>query len=401
MVFSNLELFEACAAARAPGLTFEIYAQVWDAVCRWIHYTVDECGQGANLPQFAKITWAGSQYKSGGGTASAASSPSKKSSAHGYVRRPHVLLHEGFLRQYDVKFRRPAELPEAKSEDINCIKVAIKYGQTNGKQKLSKDLVSSALKRIISKIGEMFQAGADVEISFAVGRLFGRNGQAAFLMESKFVPEGVEMRSAANGNPFNQLPMLPQQHGRGQSFLGLSTPRTVAGRSVGSRSLASRGGSESGRQSIPCTPSTLRMLVVNKKAGQETSLKSNVKLPLLADSTDAAQAEDADPLPVTAKGGHGSDASAADRHPKSARLHTSSAPGRSRIPGGEDLGTTFLLTAVSYICIYRDDQSKGAFFCIPTPLFLFVGTTLYTYLYIHIWDSKFVFVLSARSRTRV
>ena len=45
---------------------------------------------------------------------------------------------EGFVRQYDVKFRRPAELPEAKCEDLNSIKVALKYGQTNGRKKLTK-----------------------------------------------------------------------------------------------------------------------------------------------------------------------------------------------------------------------------------------------------------------------
>ena len=71
------------------------------------------------------------------------------------------------------------------------------------------------MKRITSKIGEVMQAKEDVEISFAVGRLFGRNGQAAFLMESRLVPEGVEMRSAAQGNPFNPLPMLPQHRNNG------------------------------------------------------------------------------------------------------------------------------------------------------------------------------------------
>jgi hypothetical protein len=96
MVLTNVELFEACAAARAPGLTFEIYAQVWDAVCRWVHHAVDECGHGVNIPHFLKITWAGSQYKDSGGSASAASSPSKKAGSagpQGYVRRPHVILH--------------------------------------------------------------------------------------------------------------------------------------------------------------------------------------------------------------------------------------------------------------------------------------------------------------------
>ena len=174
MVFTNHDLFEACVAARVPGMTYEIYAQVWDAMCRWIHYTVDECGHGVNMPQFIKITWAGSQYKDKDTTArdsvaSAASSPAKKGPGFNpYVRRPHVLLHEAFLEQYNVRFRRPAELPMAKCEDLNCIKVAIKYGQTNGPQKLTKDLVSSALKRIVSKMGEMFQAGTDLEISFAV-----------------------------------------------------------------------------------------------------------------------------------------------------------------------------------------------------------------------------------------
>jgi hypothetical protein len=100
MVLTNVELFEACAASRAPGMTFEIYAQVWDAVCRWIHETVDEAGHGVNIPHFLKITWAGSQYKDGGGLASAASSPSKKAASagpQGYVRRPHVILHVGAL----------------------------------------------------------------------------------------------------------------------------------------------------------------------------------------------------------------------------------------------------------------------------------------------------------------
>jgi hypothetical protein len=82
--------------------------------------------------------------------------------------------------------------------------------------------VSSALKRITSKIGEVMLAKEDVEISFAVGRLFGRNGQAAFLMESRFVPDGVDMRSAAQGNPFNPLPMLP--HGRGNGSKPSETP---------------------------------------------------------------------------------------------------------------------------------------------------------------------------------
>ena len=96
VVVKNEEMFEACAAARAPGLTFEIYAQVWDAVCRWVHHAVDECGHGVNIPHFLKITWAGSQYKDSGGYASAASSPSKKAGSagpQGYVRRPHVILH--------------------------------------------------------------------------------------------------------------------------------------------------------------------------------------------------------------------------------------------------------------------------------------------------------------------
>jgi len=333
MVFTNNELFEACAEARAPGLTFEIYAQVWDALCRWIHHTVDECGQGVNIPHFIKVTWAGSQYKDGG--ASTASSPSKRgllSAAHGYMRRPHVLVHEAFLRQYDVKFRRPAELPEAKCEEIHFIKVAIMYGQTNGRQKLSKDLVSSALKRMVSKIGEMFQARADIEISFAVGRLFGRNGQAAFLMESKYVPEGVDMRSAAQGNPFNPLPMLPQ-HGRRSMGSGC-TPRTVGGRSVGGRSLASRGASECAHRVIPSTPSTLRMLVVNKKEGQETSLKSNVNLPPMADSNDAAPGSQ-DPPPHAP---HASKSRDADDKPRPPRPSTG-------VVGG-DTGSTFLLTAV-------------------------------------------------------
>jgi len=333
MVFTNNELFEACAETRAPGLTFEIYAQVWDALCRWIHHTVDECGQGVNIPHFLRITWAGSQYKDG--RVSSASSPSKQgplSAAHGYVRRPHVLVHEGFLRQYDVKFRRPAELPEAKCEELHFVKVAIMYGQTNGRQKLSKDLMSTALKRMVSKIGEMFQARADVEISFAIGRLFGRNGQAAFLMESKYVPEGVEMRSAAQGNPFNPLPMLPQ-HGR-RSTVGSATPRTVGGRSVGGRSLASRGASECAHRVIPSTPSTLRMLVVNKKEGQETSLKSNVTLPPVTDSNDAAWGSE-DRLPRVPDASKSRDAG--DKRPVR--------PSTGALHGG-DTGSTFLLTAV-------------------------------------------------------
>lgn len=54
-------------------------------------------------------------------------------------------LQEGFIRQYDVKFRRPAELPEAKCEDMNSIKVALKYGQTNGRQKLTKGALPFAM----------------------------------------------------------------------------------------------------------------------------------------------------------------------------------------------------------------------------------------------------------------
>ena len=382
MVYTNQELLEACDAARVPGMSYAIYAQVWEAVGRWVHHTVDERGQGVLLPHFVKITWAGSQYQAGrdkpvhdgGGQASATSSPSKRSvHAQGYARRPHVLLSEGFCRQYDVRFRRPAELPEAKCEEINYTKVALKYGH-NCETPLTKDLVKEALKRIVSKVGELFQAGADLEITFGVGRLFGRNGQAAFLMESKYVPEGLEMRSAAQGNPFNPLPLLPKRGGPLSKSV-FSTPRTLGGRSVPSRPhtqqsrrLNSRAGSDGGGGGVggggvggssvsrPPTASpadaakALRMLVVNKKEGVESSLRSNLALPPLAEADDGggespAGAEAASPVKFINNSLNGSPAKIASQDQRD-QSHEAMVKEDERNGGEVGDGTTFLLTAV-------------------------------------------------------
>ena len=382
MVYTNQELLEACDAARVPGMSYAIYAQVWDAVGRWVHHTVDERGQGVLLPHFVKITWAGSQYQAGrdkpvhdgGGQASATSSPSKRSvHAQGYARRPHVLLSEGFCRQYDVRFRRPAELPEAKCEEINYTKVALKYGH-NCETPLTKDLVKEALKRIVSKVGELFQAGADLEITFGVGRLFGRNGQAAFLMESKYVPEGLEMRSAAQGNPFNPLPLLPKRGGPLSKSV-FSTPRTLGGRSVPSRPhtqqsrrLNSRAGSDGGGGGVggggvggssvsrPPTASpadaakALRMLVVNKKEGVESSLRSNLALPPLAEAdaggeASPAGAEAASPVKLINQSMNHSPAKIASQDRRD-QTHEAMVTEDGRKGGEAGEGTTFLLTAV-------------------------------------------------------
>ena len=112
--------------------------------------------------------------------------------AQGYARRPHVLLSEGFCRQYDVRFRRPAELPEAKCEEINYTKVALKYGH-NCETPLTKDLVKEALKRIVSKVGELFQAGADLEITFGENSALVQDASARFyfrLIDGEFPDYG-------------------------------------------------------------------------------------------------------------------------------------------------------------------------------------------------------------------
>ncbi|EKX51864.1 hypothetical protein GUITHDRAFT_150837, partial [Guillardia theta CCMP2712] len=65
---------------------------------------------------------------------------------------------------------------------------------------------------MVSAIGEAIREGKEVEISFGVGRLFGRRQHATFLMESQYLPDGVSMKSASTSHPFSCPSKLHSAH---------------------------------------------------------------------------------------------------------------------------------------------------------------------------------------------
>jgi len=252
MVFNNEELFSSCSGRSLPGyeLTKETYEQVWDSLTRWIRATFESKNQGVNIPHFVRITWAGG--KLGARKSEEAVELGRRASAESVgVARPHVCISEYFIHQYGIRYRKPAELPEAKSEEINFAKLAISYSGS-----LTKDVIATALKRMINAIGEAIREGKEVEISFGVGRLFGRRQQATFLMESQYLPDGVSMRSASTSHPFSSPSKLP------------------SAASVESSRVTSKSSKSSQRSSKP-----LKMVVGNSGKGGNSSLMSNQPIP--------------------------------------------------------------------------------------------------------------------------
>eukprot|EP00294_Goniomonas_avonlea_P008895 CAMPEP_0114557036 /NCGR_PEP_ID=MMETSP0114-20121206/9610_1 /TAXON_ID=31324 /ORGANISM="Goniomonas sp, Strain m" /LENGTH=408 /DNA_ID=CAMNT_0001742285 /DNA_START=178 /DNA_END=1404 /DNA_ORIENTATION=+ len=98
-----------------------------------------------------------------------------------FQAQPVFVLSERFLQQHPVKFRKPVESPEVKSEELNFCKLAIKFSQT-----LSKDVASAATRRLIAKLGQAMGRGAEVLIDFGVGRLYSRDKQAFFVFDPKY-----------------------------------------------------------------------------------------------------------------------------------------------------------------------------------------------------------------------
>mmetsp|Transcript_36487 Transcript_36487/g.113762 ORF Transcript_36487/g.113762 Transcript_36487/m.113762 type:complete len:299 (-) Transcript_36487:618-1514(-) len=263
MVFNNEELFSSCSGRSLPGyeLTKETYEQVWDSLTKWIKATFEGKSQGVNIPHFLKITWAGG--KLGAKKSEERADLGGRASSEGVgVARPHVCLSEYFIQQYGIRYRKPAELPEAKCEEINFAKLAINYSEN-----LKKDVITTAFKRMVSAIGEAIREGKEVEISFGVGRLFGRRQHATFLMESQYLPDGVSMKSASTSHPFSSPSKLHSAHSAESSRLTSQSSR-------------------SSQRPPKSSARPIKMLVANGGRGGNSSLVASEPIPEEQDEED-------------------------------------------------------------------------------------------------------------------
>ena len=66
------------------------------------------------------------------------------------VRKPVCVISERFLAQYGLKFRRPPECQECKVEEINFVKIALRYSNM-----LTKDIAFSGYRRIVAQLGAL------------------------------------------------------------------------------------------------------------------------------------------------------------------------------------------------------------------------------------------------------
>jgi hypothetical protein len=118
--------------------------------------------QGVHVPGFFRIAWSGD-------------GPDDPK------RRPLFFLSDRFATKHALRFRRPLETPSGKVEDINFVKIALKFSNS-----LTKDTVFTALRRIIIALGEKVAAGAEVEIDLAVGTLVAKEKAVVFAFESQY-----------------------------------------------------------------------------------------------------------------------------------------------------------------------------------------------------------------------
>ena len=289
-VLTNSELFQWCsgaAGARALGIEARMgaqtYSDAWDCLSAWIRSQLEDHGQGASIPHFLKITWAGAnQGRGGGGGTSRAhpqaiqSGPNSPGSNAGApksarselsARRPNANISEHFVAKYDVKFRRPPELPEARAQDINYAMLSYKY--TEGK--ISKDVLQGAVKRMVARIGEAIQSGGDVDIDFGVMRLYARERQVAFGYDPRHIPEGSGLRSILQGSPFRSANnKTPSSSRPGTAASGMSARSSLSAGRAGGGGDGGGGRGGGGRGGV------LKVVLQNAPDGKGDSLLHNM-----------------------------------------------------------------------------------------------------------------------------
>mmetsp|Transcript_16175 Transcript_16175/g.21419 ORF Transcript_16175/g.21419 Transcript_16175/m.21419 type:complete len:647 (+) Transcript_16175:177-2117(+) len=218
----------------------EVYEQCFEVLDKWILSKLKQ-KRGADIQNFATITWEVYENLNG----------EKKT-------RPVFLPKPNFIKSNKILYQSPLVEPTlAPCEEINFTKLAIKFSHT-----LTKDVVFTAVRDLVRKIGEVCGSGREVNVDFSFGQLHARERKLAF----EFSPQALVDKSQG-GNQFgtsqtlhrsassqirprstmSSSRRLQSRHSSGSSRLGSSGSRTLAIRDeVPSLHYQKQGSSSSG-----------------------------------------------------------------------------------------------------------------------------------------------------------
>jgi hypothetical protein len=142
----------------APNSKEGIYVEAWSALNTWLDALLTK-KRGGNINLLGAFTW------------------EIKTDADGSRNmRPLFLMNDQFVKDFTIKRPRIFYAPETvKNEEINFSKLAIKF--TNN---LTKDMVFSAVRDIIRKLGDFIRRGYVVSLPFTFGVLRAKERRVSF-----------------------------------------------------------------------------------------------------------------------------------------------------------------------------------------------------------------------------